>query len=274
MKGVKCVSCGFVGWADQETCKKCGAAISAPPVQSYPPPVQSYVGQPQPPYSGYQPSHQYWAPPTQNLKQGLAITSLVFGILNFFTIGLLGLGAISGLTFGIVALSKAKKRPAVYGGQGLAIAGVATNAFWLLVAFPIVMAIAIPNLLAARQAANEGSAIYSLRTIASAEDTYYHVKQTYGSLGDLYTEHLISSELANGTHYGYEFKVTVTNPVASDSQPNFEATAVPVSYGNSGRRSFLIDETGVVRAADVRGREATRSARPLEGSRSFQGDSD
>src|SRR5437867_6706429 len=37
----------------------------------------------------------------------------------------------------------------------------------------IIAAIAIPNLLASRRAANEGSAQQSLRTISSAEATYY-----------------------------------------------------------------------------------------------------
>src|ERR1700752_1209431 len=105
MKGVKCAACGFVSWADQELCKTCGAAI--PPSAA-----ASYVEPSQAPSPNYQPNHQYWPPPpTQNLKQGFAITSLVIGCLNFVTMGFLGLGAITGLTFGIVALRKARKLP-------------------------------------------------------------------------------------------------------------------------------------------------------------------
>src|SRR5262249_43795688 len=122
MKAVKCVACGFVGWADQETCKKCGASISLPP-------AQTSVEQPPSPYPSSHINYQQWAAP-QDLKQGLAITSVVIGIVNFVTAGLLGIGAITGLTFGIIALRKAKQRPDIYGGQGLAIAGVATNGFW------------------------------------------------------------------------------------------------------------------------------------------------
>jgi hypothetical protein len=255
MKGVKCLACGFVGLADQETCKKCGASLARPP-------AQSYIAQPQPPAAGYQTGYQQ-RPPSQNLKQGLAITSLVIGIVNFFTFGLLGAGAISGLTCGIVALSKARKRPTVYGGQGLAIAGVATNSFWLLFAFPIVLAIAIPNLIAARRAANEGSAIASLRSIAEAEDNYYSTRQVYGTLSDLSAANLIKPELATGTRNGYRFWIKLASN-GNGVVKSFDATAVPVEYGNSGRRSFLIDETGVVRAADIHGREATRSARSLD----------
>lgn len=268
MKSVKCPACGFVGWADQENCKKCGAAITPPP--------ESSVGQTEAPSPNYQPSYQTtyqeWAPPPprQNLKQGLAITSLVMGCLNFVTLGLLGLGAITGLTFGIVALSKARKRPSVYGGQGLAIAGVATNAFWLLVAFPIVMAIALPNLLAARQAANEGSAIYSLRSIGEAEVAYFRTRQRFGSLSDLAADNLIKPELAIGIRNGYKFGVRPASTV-NGAAMSFEATAVPAEEF-SGRRSFMIDETGVMRASDIRGQEASRYSRPLEESRSMRRD--
>ena len=263
MKSIKCLSCGFVGWADQETCKKCGASLTAPPPETH---VE------QPPYPGYQPSYQQWPP--RNLKQGLAIASLVFGVLNFFTLGLLGLGAITGLILGIVALRKTQRRPDVYGGQGLAIAGLTTNLVWLVLALPLTAAIAIPNLLAARRAANEGAAIASLRTIGAAEERYYDKRHVYGTLAELSEEHLIEPNLAAGVHSGYRFWVRVSGDSVTNSVPDFEATAVPVDYGKSGRRSFLIDETGVIRAADIRGREASRSVRPLEDSRSSSSDDD
>ncbi|MGH9905930.1 MAG: hypothetical protein ACRD8U_10170, partial [Pyrinomonadaceae bacterium] len=47
-------------------------------------------------------------------------------------------------------------------------------------------------------------------------------------------------------------------------QPGFEILATPVSYPNSGRRSFYLDESGVVRAADARGGEATRFDEPMD----------
>lgn len=256
MNSIKCFSCGFVTWADQETCKKCGALLTAPPPET---------SSEQPVYPGYQPSYQQLPP--QNLKQGLAIASLVFGILNFVTLGLLGLGAITGLILGIVALRKAKRQPDLYGGQGLAIAGLTTNCVWLVLALPLMAAIAIPNLLAARQAANEGAAIASLRTIGAAEETYYNKRHEYGTLAELSEEQLIEPNLATDVHSGYTFRVRV-------SVPGFEATAVPLDYGKSGRRSFLIDQTRVIRAEDIRGREASRFIRPLEDSRSSSRDDD
>ena len=253
MNSFKCLSCGFVGWADQETCKKCGATLPAPLPETH---------FEQSPFPVDQPSYQQW--PSQNLKQGLAITSLVFGIVNFVTLGLLGLGAITGVILGVVALRKAKRRPDVYGGQGFAIAGLTTSLVWLVLALPLMAAIAIPNLIAARQAANEGAAMASLRTISAAEENYYRKRHVYGTLTDLSDEQLIEPNLATGMRSGYKFSVSVSGYSVANSVPDFEATAAPIDYGKSGRRSFLIDETGVIRAGDIQGRQASRSVRPLE----------
>jgi hypothetical protein len=43
--------------------------------------------------------------------------------------------------------------------------------------------------------------------------------------------------------YGYNFQLTA-------SRDQFEATASPVEYGRTGRRSFFVDQTGVVRGDD------------------------
>src|SRR5207237_1293370 len=61
----------------------------------------------------------------------------------------------------------------------------------------IIAAIAIPNLLASRRAANEGSAEQSLRTISSAEATYQNTagNGTYGTLAFLMGQSLVDSVL-------------------------------------------------------------------------------
>src|SRR5436190_4181811 len=68
----------------------------------------------------------------------------------------------------------------------------------VLIIIAIVAAIAIPNLLASRRAANEASAIASLRTIHSAELVYYSTAgggTTYGSLTSLQAAGQIDSAL-------------------------------------------------------------------------------
>src|SRR5215211_2611898 len=78
----------------------------------------------------------------------------------------------------------------------------------------IIAAIAIPNLLASRRAANEGSAQSSMRTIHSSEATYQSTSGNgnYGLLADLRAVQLIDSQLAGGSKSGYTFTIT---PVAA-----------------------------------------------------------
>jgi type IV pilus assembly protein PilA len=65
----------------------------------------------------------------------------------------------------------------------------------------IISAIAVPNLLASKRAANEGSALSSVRTITSAEATYQATAGAglYGSLANLHNEGLVDSALSGST---------------------------------------------------------------------------
>jgi len=68
------------------------------------------------------------AVPVAGQRKGLAIASLVLGIIGLVTFGLFGVGALIGLVLGGVAIWKATKQPAEYGGRGIAIGGVIANA--------------------------------------------------------------------------------------------------------------------------------------------------
>ena len=124
----------------------------------------------------------------------------------------------------------------------------------------IISAIAIPNLLASRRAANEGSAMHSLRVISSVELVYQSSFTKFGTLQELAAKGLISPTLGGGAKDGYNFTVTLdsANPEA------FEVTAVPQDYGSSGNRSFYIDETLVMRGADNFGGPSTKMDPPLD----------
>jgi type IV pilus assembly protein PilA len=264
MNSIKCFSCGFVGWADQEICKKCGASLTASPDESH------FA---QPPYPNYQPgSDNFWQ---TRVKKRLAVTAATIGAINLATLGLLGVGAIVGVIVSIVALNKIKQRPDRYGGQGYATAGLIMSIVSVVIAVPvgIVAAIAIPNLLASRIAAHEGSAIYSLRRIGAAEATFQSTRQKYGTLEELSAEHLIDRNLVTGERSGYKFKVKLSS-YGPSSLPEYDAVAIPADYPYSGRRSFLIDETGVIYAADSHGGDASRSDPPLEERRANRSDDD
>lgn len=127
----------------------------------------------------------------------------------------------------------------------------------------IIAAIAIPNLLRARLASNEASAIGSLRTISSAQSAFQASSRLdidtdgvgeYGDLSDLsnQTPPYIDEVLGAGQKSGYNYFITIANDPLLD-EVQWEASAYPISYGRSGNRSFYVDESGVLRGSDVGG---------------------
>ena len=115
----------------------------------------------------------------------------------------------------------------------------------------IIAAIAIPNLLASRRAANEGSAQQSMRTISSAEATYLNTAGagSYGSLADLMSKNLVDSVLGQADTTAKSGYLFTMNPVAG-TPAQFWAFALPAStsgVGATGTRRFAISEDGVLR---------------------------
>lgn len=248
MKSTKCQSCGFVGFSVTGNCKSCGV-----PLIQRTAPVAA-------PRSNYGPSNQFPEGP----KKGMAIAALVLGILGLLTFGLLGVGAITGIVLAVVAMNRAQREPWIYGGRTLAIAALVLNVTSIVAVVPIgiIAAIAIPNLLASARAANEGSAIATLRTVSAAEATYQSIFQRFGTLEELESQGLIDPALASGTKNGYRFRLKVTKN--EDGFEGFEVVAVPMTYQRSGQRSFFVDESMVIRAADNRGGPSTKFDRPLD----------
>ena len=230
----------------RSNCKACGASLTQ---HSTSLPLSG---------SGY----NSWNQPQEGQKKGLAIASLVLGILSFMTLGLLGIGAITGIILAVIAMGKVKREPWKYGGRGMAIAGLTLSIISVVSVVPIgiVASIAIPNLLAARMAANEGSAIHSLRMISSAQMAYHSNFQKYGTLQELAASNLVDVKLGSGTKNGYQFVV-----VLDDANPEgFEVLGVPVAYRGSGMRSFYVDETFVIRAGDNHGGPSSKMDEPVE----------
>lgn len=100
---------------------------------------------------------------------------------------------------------------------------------------------------------NEKFAMRSLRTLVGAQATFAATSDGgYGSLDNLAQAQLIETVLASGEKYGYRFAVQTTNGTPTGS-PTFSITATPQRYRKTGRRSFYVDETGVLRGADKNG---------------------
>jgi type IV pilus assembly protein PilA len=126
----------------------------------------------------------------------------------------------------------------------------------------IIAAIAIPNLLRARIAANESASVSALRTINTAEVTYATTYPTKGFSDTLTvlggvapctpavaTACLIDNVLASATaapgKSGYQYAVT---PVATGTiNTAFTAGASPLTFNQSGVRDFCSNEDGVIR---------------------------
>ncbi|HEY8225595.1 MAG TPA: prepilin-type N-terminal cleavage/methylation domain-containing protein [Pyrinomonadaceae bacterium] len=115
----------------------------------------------------------------------------------------------------------------------------------------IIAAIAIPNLLASRRAANEGSAQQSLRTIHSAQAAYQATagNGSYaGTFGALHGEKLIDTALNSGSKSGYDF--AIVEQAGSGPTAVYGISSHPTitsGVGQTGTRRFGMIEDGVMR---------------------------
>ena len=132
----------------------------------------------------------------------------------------------------------------------------------------IIAAIAIPNLLRSRMAANEASAVGSIRTINTAAISY---NSSYGngfpiSLAQIGTtgsavvscnnSEYLDTVLTAGLKSGYQFAIVsggaplaavVVGCTLPGSTVGYGATAIPTGKGTTGQRSFCSDASGVIR---------------------------
>jgi type IV pilus assembly protein PilA len=131
----------------------------------------------------------------------------------------------------------------------------------------IIAAIAIPNLLRSKMAANESSAVGSMRSINTAEVTYNTnypnsgFSATLANLGGVApcavastaAACLIDNTLANANaaatgKSGYWFTYT-PGAAAGGTVNTYTLTGQPVTAGTTGQRGFFTDQTGVIRYA-------------------------
>ena len=127
----------------------------------------------------------------------------------------------------------------------------------VVVIIGIIAAIAIPNLLAARRSANEGSAVSAVRTLHGAQFTYNSTNgagEFASAMSVLQSVNLIDSVLSNSAttpKSGYKF--TTANAVSSGTAPaTFAVAANPATISGvtqTGTRSFGIDTAGVLYGA-------------------------
>ncbi len=100
-------------------------------------------------------------------------------------------------------------------------------------------------------------AVSALQMITTGETSYHSTvgKGSYGTLDQLTQQKLVMMEAFQ--KYGYNFAVTATGD-------QFEAVATPREYGKTGKRSFFVDKSGVVRGDDHGGAPATVAGKPVQ----------
>jgi type IV pilus assembly protein PilA len=222
---------------DSRFCPKCGTQMGSPLPES---PVYR---QPLPP--GFQ------AP-----TSGKAIASFICSLFFFFFPA-----SVVAVILGHLSLSEIRKSAGRLKGQGLATVGLVLG-YLGIAAIPMILiiaAIAIPNLLRARMAANESSAVGTLRIYNTAIIAYAaqcsqqgfpaSTKQLGPGAGDCNGTNLLEQNLSSlhTIKNGYVFAY---HPGPADDQghvTSYVISADPVNAGNTGVRHFYTDETGIIR---------------------------
>lgn len=134
----------------------------------------------------------------------------------------------------------------------------------VVVIIGVIAAIAIPNLLASRRAANEGATISALRTIHSGQMTY---ASSYGGgnyagtvagldgvgLSQLGAVYIVDAVLASGTKSGFVYTTgtTTNSPTAIATFCTRSVPAINTGYNATGTRCYGIATDGVIMYNDA-----------------------
>jgi prepilin-type N-terminal cleavage/methylation domain-containing protein len=125
----------------------------------------------------------------------------------------------------------------------------------------IIAAIAIPNLIKSKMAANEASATQTLRTYVTALIHYSSMCPLTGFPTDLTfigpggglctagsgdVDNVLG--VAAPVKSGYKFTYTSANPDANNANQTFKIIAQPSTGNVTGIRWFCVDQTGVIRS--------------------------
>jgi hypothetical protein len=281
-----CFKCGASMPEDATVCPQCATPVQAVPTPP-PPPQQPTTANPaatsawlnvppaqtqnpgQYPPQG-QPYQQYQPPKTD----GGAIASMVLGIASI-ALCLTFIAGIPAVILGHISRSKIRKSMGHLQGDGMALTGLILGYISLL-SIPLILAIAIPNLLRARVSANEASAASTVRTINTTQITYSTTYPEQGYARDLATlggncssgtaEHacLLESQLgqANCTSGVWCQKGSYRFTISSNCAParfggdeqgtenacsEYVIAATPVN-SNAGRRNYCSVSDAVIRS--------------------------
>jgi type IV pilus assembly protein PilA len=265
-----CNKCGSPITEGANFCRVCGqavpnAAASSPQVPASEAPTADVSASAQAAQQiAYQPSPE--AP-----TAGKALGSLISGILGLTMIPIVA--SIVAVVLGHLGLSEIKKSAGRLKGEGMAIAGLVMGylGIAILPLILIIAAIAIPNLLRARIATNETSAVGTLRNINTAEVAYSTSHPEKGftcSVDDLNVMRQENARIRNNsrnlnsvmvlnTKNGYNFILRDCESDISDGPVvRYKVIAAPIQFNTTGGRTFCSDESGIIRQSNGGGSDA------------------
>jgi hypothetical protein len=127
-------------------------------------PVATFAARPSP-----APSASFAAPRPRAKTSGMAIASLILGILGVFSCGIT---ALVGLILGFLARGKIRKSQGSLRGGGIALAGTIVSGVCLLATATILAVIVLPRLSEAKQVANTILCANNMRTLNMAMHLY------------------------------------------------------------------------------------------------------
>jgi type IV pilus assembly protein PilA len=136
----------------------------------------------------------------------------------------------------------------------------------------IIAAIAVPNLMRAKMAANESSAVETVRQIATAELTYHNSYPAVGYAPDLLSlggpvngcsptpasACIVDSVVTRGNKTGYAFFAAGFAPGGLTINTQFVASSAPWTFNKTGARNFCIATDG----GSLRAQIGTRGGTP------------
>jgi type IV pilus assembly protein PilA len=230
MAGRFCPACGKQVTNEATACIWCGANLQTPA-------AASFTGMP--------------------ATNGKAVGSLICGVLFFFFPS-----AVAAVVLGHISRSEIRRSNGRETGDGMALAGLIMGYLGVsFIPFLIIAAIAIPNVLRAKMAANEASASGSLRAYNAALGAYAEKCASLGypeslenlgpGTGDCERSDLIEQRLAssNAIKAGYRFRYAHAPADSNGHISHYVISAEPTTPGTTGMLKFETDESGIVQSS-------------------------
>jgi hypothetical protein len=162
------------------------SSVPAAPPTATPPPIVPPAPPPGPPGgAAARPATTPWPGYTRARTSGLAVSSLVLGLVGFFLVT-----ALLAVIFGHVALSQVKRSFGALGGRGIAIAGLALGYVWLAF-FGVIIALAATGVI---QTATPEECRDDRVALTVAEEAYHAVNGHYTDQRTLVDDGYLSEE--------------------------------------------------------------------------------